>query len=98
MIRLVQDARRVAARSVNSVMTAAYWEIGRRIVEHERGGAERAAYGEALLARLSVDLTNCFGRGFSVDRLETARLFYLAYSAPSISATTSRKSLAVNPR
>jgi len=55
-----------------------------------------AAYGEALLARLSVDLTNCFGRGFSVDRLETSRLFYLAYTAPSISATASRKSLAVN--
>jgi len=96
VVRLVPDARRIAARSVNSVMTAAYWEIGRRIVEHEQGGAERAAYGEALLARLSVDLTNRFGRGFSVDRLETARLFYLAYSAPSISATASRKSLAVN--
>jgi hypothetical protein len=37
-------------------MTVAYWEIGRRIVEHEQGGAERAQYGEALLARLSLDL------------------------------------------
>ena len=48
---LVRDARRAAARSFNSVMTAAYWEIGRRVVEHEQGGAERAAYGEALLTR-----------------------------------------------
>jgi len=96
VVRLVQDARRVAARSVNSVMTATYWEIGRRIVEHEQGGAERAAYGEALLARLADDLTRRLGRGFSVDRLETARLFYLAYSVPSIPATTSRKSLAGN--
>lgn len=96
VVRLVQDARRIAARSVNSVMTTAYWEIGCRIVEHEQGGAERAAHGEALLARLSVDLTNRFGRGFSVDRLETSRLFYLAYSAPSISATALRKSRAVN--
>lgn len=92
VIRLVQDARRIAARSVNSVMTAVYWEIGHRIVEHEQGGAERAGYGEALLARLSHDLTRRLGRGFSADRLETARLFYLAYSAHSISATVSRKS------
>lgn len=96
VIRLVQDGRRVAARSVNSVMTAVYWEIGRRIIEHEQGGAERAGYGEALLARLSEDLTSYFGRGFSVDRLETARLFYLAYSVPSISATASRRSRARN--
>jgi hypothetical protein len=56
------------------------------------GGAERAQYGEALLARLSLDLTTRFGRGFSVDRLETARLFYLTYPVTSISATASRKS------
>lgn len=90
VVRLVHEARGLAARSVNSVMTAAYWEIGRRIVEHEQGGAERAGYGEALLARLSLDLTTRFGRGFSVDRLETARLFYLTYPVPSISATASR--------
>ena len=65
VVRLVQEARSLAARSVNQVMTAAYWEIGRRIVEHEQGGAERAKYGEALLARLSLDLTERFGRGFS---------------------------------
>lgn len=81
----------MAARSVNSVMTAAYWEIGRRIVEHEQGGAPRAGYDEALLAQLSLDLTKRFGRGFSVDRLETARLFYATYPVPSISATPSRK-------
>jgi len=100
---VVENARRTAVRSINSVMTTTYWEIGRRIVEREQAGAARAGYGEALLQRLSGDLTQRFGRGFSVDRLETARLFYLAYpslgsgltspSGPSaISATTSRKS------
>lgn len=100
---IVEEARRAAVRSVNTVMTATYWEIGRRIVEREQAGAARAGYGEALLRRLSGDLTKRFGRGFSVDRLETARLFYLAYppleSTPTssaglgaISATPSRKS------
>jgi predicted nuclease of restriction endonuclease-like (RecB) superfamily len=96
LVHLVHEARGAAARSINSVMTAVYWEIGRRIIDHEQGGAERAGYGEALLSRLSLDLTKRFGRGFSVDRLETARLFYLAYPAPSISATASRK-LAISP-
>jgi hypothetical protein len=36
--RLLEDARRVSARAVNTVMTATYWEMGRRIFEHEQGG------------------------------------------------------------
>jgi len=95
---LVEEARRAAARSVNAVMTTTYWEVGRRIIEREQAGGERAGYGERLLSRLSADLTRRFGRGFSVDRLETARLFYLAYppiastsEAAETSATLSRK-------
>jgi hypothetical protein len=42
-------------------MTASYWEIGRRIVEFEQGGQERAAYGEALMLRLADDLSAAFG-------------------------------------
>ncbi len=92
VVHLVEEARRASARSVNAVMTSAYWQIGRRIVEHEQGGATRAGYGEALLVMLAADLTERFKRGFSVDRLETARLFYLAYPGVGISATLSRKS------
>jgi predicted nuclease of restriction endonuclease-like (RecB) superfamily len=73
-------------------MTATYWEIGRRVVEFEQSGKQRAAYAEGLLKHLSVDLTAKFGRGFSVDNLETMRLFYTSYPAPDISETVSRKS------
>ena len=61
---LLDSARRTAARQVNSVMTATYWEVGRRIVEHEQHGRNRAGYGEVLLNRLAADLTSRFGRGF----------------------------------
>ncbi len=61
---ILADARRAAARTVNALMTATYWEIGRRIVEFGKGGAERAEYGEKLLGRLSTDLSARFGRGF----------------------------------
>lgn len=91
VLKLVEKARGAAARSVNAVMTATYWPMGRRIVEHEQAGSARAAYGSALLKRLSSDLTKRFGRGFSADNLETVRLFYLAYPG-SISETPSRKS------
>ncbi len=55
IVALLESARRVAARSINALMTATYWEIGRRIVEFEQGGQDRAAYGQALLKRLSAD-------------------------------------------
>src|SRR6266704_251313 len=76
---LLASARRATARTVNAVMTATYWEIGRRIVEHEQGGAKRAAYGKDLIRRLARDLTEKFGRGFGVDNLELFRAFYLTY-------------------
>src|ERR1035437_4498205 len=62
---LLEQARRGAARSVNAILTATYWEIGRRIVEHEQGGKARAEYGEELIPRLAQDLMAWFGRGFS---------------------------------
>src|SRR5579862_115434 len=87
MVELLDAARRASARVVDSLMTATYWEIGRRIVDHEQAGKERAAYGEEILTRLSADLKKRFGRGFSVDNLERARKFYLTFASAKKSAT-----------
>lgn len=73
---IVSVARQAAARHVNALMTASYWEIGRRLVEAEQKGKRRAGYGEQLIARLSIDLTQQFGRGFSADNLENMRRFF----------------------
>jgi predicted nuclease of restriction endonuclease-like (RecB) superfamily len=89
---LLQSARRTSARAVNAVMTATYWEIGRRIVEFEQAGRKRAGYGGGLLKRLSTDLIARCGRGFSPDNLEIMRRFFLSYPAKRISETLSRKS------
>ncbi len=91
VVELLEQSRRLTARSVNAIMTATYWEIGRRIVEVEQKGEERAEYGKELLKKLSKDLTGKFGRGFSSDNLEKMRLFYQIYSI-QISETVSRKS------
>ena len=76
IVALLQSARQAAARTVNALITTTYWEIGRRIVEFEQGGSDRAAYGEVLIQRLANDLSNQFGRGFSKRNLEHMRLFY----------------------
>lgn len=85
---LLNQARRAAARTVNSILAATYWEIGRRIVEFEQGGKARAEYGEALLKRLAQDLTGRFGRGFSERNLQQMRGLYLGWE---ISQTPSAK-------
>ena len=68
--RIIEVARHQAARSVNAVLTAANWLIGRRIVEFEQPGEKRAEYGSALIERLAVDLTPRFGRGFSRQNIQ----------------------------
>lgn len=91
VVSLLENARRSAIRAVSSIMAVTYWEIGRRIVEFEQGGKERALYGGSQLESLSEDLGQAFGRGFSVDNLENMRRFYLVYRK-RISETPSRKS------
>jgi predicted nuclease of restriction endonuclease-like (RecB) superfamily len=89
---LLEAARRAAARTVNALMTATYWEIGRRIVEFEQGGEKRAEYGEALLQRLAQDLNAKFGRGFSYPNVNKFRQFYLAFPSANILSTPSIES------
>ena len=92
---IIDAARRSAARSVNSLMTAAYWLIGRRIVEFEQGGKERAEYGGAVIERLSSDLAAKFGRGFGPVNLSQMKKFYLLWPAEQIFQTPSEKSQAL---
>lgn len=86
---LLEQSRKAAARAVNTIMTATYWEVGRHIVKYEQKGKKRAQYGQKLLQQLSSDLTKKFGRGFSERNLEQMRLFYLEWP---ISQTPSAKS------
>ncbi len=89
VLGVLETARTVAARSINTVMTATYWDIGRRIVEEEQRGASRAQYGEELLDRLSKDLTSTHGRGFGRRNLFQMRAFYLTYRFPTGATTAS---------
>jgi len=93
VVGLLKEARRNSVRAVNSIMTATYWEVGRRIVEFEQGGEERAEYGKGLLKQLSKDLTSQCGKGFSRANLEYMRKFYLLWPDPQrLSASLGGKS------
>lgn len=92
IIRLVDTARTETVRSINAIMTATYWEIGRRIVEFEQGGEARAAYGTQLIERLSVDLSQRYKRGFSTGNLRQMRVFYLYFQHIEIQQTLSGES------
>ncbi|MGC8744415.1 MAG: PDDEXK nuclease domain-containing protein [Verrucomicrobiia bacterium] len=76
---LIEQGRKVAVRYVNTALVATYWLLGRRIVEYEQKGKERADYGEALLERISKDLSPRFGNGFSLRNLRNMRSFYLLF-------------------
>ena len=76
---IVEAARRSAVRSVNAVMTAAYWLIGKHVVELEQKGRSRAEYGQETVGRLAADLSARYGRGFSVRNIRLMRAFYRSW-------------------
>lgn len=77
--QILIGARQTAYKAVNFAMVTAYWNIGRLIVEDEQQGSTRAEYGKAVLADLSVRLTEEFGKGFDERELRRIRQFYLAF-------------------
>ena len=78
--KILKDARQKAYTAVNSAMVEAYWEIGRRIVEEEQRGKERAEYGKEIVKNLSKELTEEFGKGFSRRTLWEMRKLYVYFS------------------
>lgn len=76
---IIQQARQQVRQTVNQVMTQAYWEIGRLIIEDEQKGSTRAEYGKQQLQLLSKELTQLYGKGFDVRNLRNMRLFYQAF-------------------
>ncbi len=77
---ILSQARQNAYRAINSAMVHAYWLIGKRIVEEEQDGKERATYGEEILKTLSKELSNEFGKGFSLTNIKNFKKFYLLFS------------------
>ena len=89
--KILQEGRNKAHAAVNFAMVETYWNMGRRIVEQEQQGKERANYGEQLLVNLSRYLSSTFGKGFSVANLWNFRQFYLTWPEEEILYTLCRE-------
>ena len=76
---LIAGAHGALARGVDLVQVHTNFEIGRRIIQEEQRGKDRAAYGKQVIAALAARLTGEFGKGFSDTNLKLMRLFYLQY-------------------
>lgn len=71
--------RRKALQSINTILVKTYWEIGKYIVEFEQKGNEKAEYGSKLFQRLSRDLSERYGKGFSRSNLLYMRKLYICF-------------------
>ena len=85
--QILQEGRNKVHVAVNFTMVETYWNIGKRIVEQEQQGNERANYGDRLLVNLSRHLSGTFGRGFSIANLKNFRQFYLTWPEEEIRYT-----------
>ncbi len=76
---ILSQARQKTYAAINFAMVEAYWLIGKRIVEQEQQGRERAGYGEYLIKSLAKELKGDWGNGFSVANLKNFRQFYQTF-------------------
>jgi len=86
---ILAQARKKAYSAVNTAMVEAYWLVGKRIVDEEQQGEDRAAYGKEILKTLSAELNAEFGKGFSLTNLQNFRKFYLTFGFWGIEQTAS---------
>ncbi|MBR5088477.1 MAG: DUF1016 family protein [Ruminiclostridium sp.] len=75
----LEQGRTQIATAINSAMVVSYWEIGRAIVDYEQKGNDKAEYGSSTLKRLSKDLSDRYGNGFSLSNITKMRKMYLTY-------------------
>jgi len=78
---VLESVRKASVRSINALLTTAYWSVGRRIIEFEYHRRDRSEYyGDRLIEKLAGDLSRKLGKGFSKSNLFLMKSFYLAYS------------------
>ncbi len=81
---IIETAQNSAYEAINAVIIRKNWLIGRRIVEEEQQGKERAVYGTHLISELSKSLTSDLGSGYSPRNLRSYRSFYQTFSEEEI--------------
>lgn len=81
--KILDDAKNKTYAAANNIMTYAYWNVGKRIIEQEQKGDSKARYGSYLVKRLSQELSEEYGIGFSVANIRNCRQLYLTFPKES---------------
>ena len=89
---IVYTAKQKAYQAADIYQVVSNWLVGRRIVEQEQHGQERAQYGKHIVDLASEALTAEFGKGYSVVNIKSFRKFYLTFNNLLIGQTPSAQS------
>ncbi len=89
---IVYTAKQKAYQAADIYQVVSNWLVGRRIVEQEQHGQERAQYGKHIVELASEALTAEFGKGYSVVNIKSFRKFYLTFNNLLIGQTVSAQS------
>ena len=76
---IIEQAKGVAYRAVDTVLVYRNWLLGKRIAEEELKGAARAEYGKETMMLLSAALTAKYGKGFSFVSLYQFLAFFTKF-------------------
>jgi predicted nuclease of restriction endonuclease-like (RecB) superfamily len=87
---LIDETRKMVAYTVNSALTYMYWKIGKRINE-EVLQYERAEYGSQIVATLSRQLQDTYGKGFEEKNLRRMMKFSSVFQDEAIVASVMRQ-------
>jgi hypothetical protein len=79
IVNIIDNARGTVVKVVNNAMVKAYWLIGQEIIASEQKGNSRAEYGKKVIEKLSQELSERYGAGWSTSHLWHVRQFYLLY-------------------
>ncbi|MEZ3597580.1 MAG: hypothetical protein K1V81_00645 [Paramuribaculum sp.] len=77
---IVYTAKQKAYQAADLYQVVSNWLVGRRIVEQEQHGKERAQYEKHIVELASEALTAEFGKGYSVVNIKSFRKFYLTFN------------------
>lgn len=76
---IISSGMESAYNATSRAMVLTYWNVGKRIVEQEQNGNQRAEYGAAMMDALAEELTREYGKSYSKRNLQYFRKFYQCF-------------------
>jgi hypothetical protein len=81
LVEIIESGKKQLAQKVNSILTLTYWHVGKRINKDVLQN-QRAEYGKQIVATLSTQLSERFGKSFEARNLR--RMMQFAELFPDI--------------